>query len=151
MGVLVRLPCTGRSTESLPYILDMQNYIFLQSWNQGFGMNLKTMYLDQPIMSWSSLSPARFQAHPFQFRAVLRFRKNFLFKANWGSFQSYTIKVSHAGCFTRLSNPLFFVGCTKFVLDNIIRWYFQGHFGILYLDFELCNSFIVINTKNYWQ
>ena len=71
-------------------------------------------------------------------------RKNFLSKANWGSFQSYTIKVSHAGCFTRLRNVLFFGGCAPFVLDDLIQLFIQGHFGILCLDFELCNSFIII-------
>ena len=99
-------------------------------------------------MSSSSLSPARFQAQPFpKFREVLSIRKIFLFKANWGSFQSYTIKVSHAGCFTRLWNPLFFVSCAPFVLDDVICWFIKRHFGVLCLDFELCNSFIVIWRK----
>ena len=35
MGFLVWLPCMGRSAESLPYILEMQNYIFLESWKTG--------------------------------------------------------------------------------------------------------------------
>ena len=107
---------------------------FWKAERQGFG-----------IRSWSSLSPAHFLAQPFpKFRPVLSIRKNFLFKANWGSFQSYTIKVPHAGCFTRLWNPLLFVGCATFMLDDFIRWFIQGHFWILCLDFETCNSFIVI-------
>ena len=50
MGVLVWLPCTGRSAENLPYILDVQNYILLDSWKtRALEWTSEKNYLDQPI------------------------------------------------------------------------------------------------------
>ena len=142
------VPCTGAAQRVCLTSWIYKTIYFWKAKTQGFGMNLKKKYLDQPIISWPFLSPARFQAQLFpKFWAVWSIRKNFMF--NWGSFQSYTINVSHAGCFTRLWNPFFFVGCVSFVLDDVIRyrWFILGHFGILCLEFELCNSVIVISRN----
>ena len=53
--------------------------------------------------------------------------------------QGFTCRV-----FFQIMKPLFFVSCAPFVLDDVIQWFIKRHFGVLCLDFELCNSFIVI-------
>ena len=133
VGGLVWLPCTGRSAESLPYILDIINYIFLESWKTGLWIEPQKKKLpgttnnELNFLESSSFSSATVP----KLRATLSIRKNFLFNANWGSFQSHTTTVSHAGCFTRLWIPLFFVGCAPYVLDDVKRWFIQEHFGTL--------------------
>ena len=84
-----------------------------------------------------------FMTKPFpKLRAVLSIGKKFLFKANWGSFQSYTIKVSQTGCFTRLWNPSLLCRLCP-LLCWAVNWCFiQEHSAVLCLDFELSNNFI---------
>ena len=76
--------CDWRARSAAHRVALHTRYAKLYIWKaegQGFGLNLKKIYLDQRIMSRSSLSPARFQAQPFpKIRAVLSIRKNFLFQ-----------------------------------------------------------------------
>ena len=130
MGVLVWLPCTGRSAESLPYILDIKNYIFLESWKTGLWnepeKNLpgptsnELIFLESSTFS-SAAVPKLSSSLEYQKTLSVQSQLRFIPKLHN---QDFTCRV-----FYQIMKSLFFVGCAPFVLDDVIRWFGPGTVG----------------------
>ena len=142
MGVL-EWPCTGRIAESLPSFLGIQKlHIFWKAERQGFRMNLNEVYLDQPIVSWSSLSPACFQAQSFpKFRAAFRLQYQKEFSVQSLHNQGFTCRV-----FYQILKPPLLCRLRPVCAGRCYTVIHPGKLWDTLFSFELpvCKSFIVI-------
>ena len=136
-GGLVLLPCTGCRAQSLPYILDIQNYIFLKDEWQGIGMNFKKIpgptkkeliFLESSTFSSaavpkvsSSLKNQKERSVQSQLRFILKLHN-----------QGFTSRV-----FYKFMKPHLVCRLRPVCVGRRTRSIHPETLGILFLDFEL--------------